>query len=71
LYWWTDAPWLGTCLACAIACIGLYVLVDLRRASPLLDLRWLARPYMLRFVVAVLLFRGLACPSRPSGRGPE
>lgn len=57
LAWWTDAPWLGECLALAIACMGLYVLVDLNRASPLLDLRWLARPYMLRFVVAVLLFR--------------
>jgi len=37
--------------------IGLYALVDLNRPSPLLDLRWLARPYMLRFVLAVLLFR--------------
>ncbi|MBA4218421.1 MAG: MFS transporter [Roseateles sp.] len=57
LQWWTDSPWLGECLVGAIVCIGLYVLVDLNRAQPLLDLRWLAQPYMLRFVVAVLLFR--------------
>jgi len=57
LAWWTDAPWLGQCLALAIGCMGLYVLVDLNRPSPLLDLRWLTRPYMLRFVLAVLLFR--------------
>jgi hypothetical protein len=41
----------------AIACIGLYLLVDLNRSRPLLDLRWLASPFMLRFVVAVVLFR--------------
>ncbi len=57
LAWWTDAPWLGACLAASIACLGLYALVDLNRPNPLLDLRWLARPYMLRFVAAVLLFR--------------
>jgi MFS family permease len=57
LAWWTDAPWLGVCLALGIACMALYVLVDLDRPNPLLDLRWLARPYMLRFVLAVLLFR--------------
>src|SRR4030095_7963321 len=57
LYWWRDAEWLGVCLACAIGCIGLYVAVDLRRSNPLLDLRWLATPYMLRFVLTVLLFR--------------
>jgi MFS family permease len=57
LHWWIDTPWLGVCLAWAIACIGLYMLVDLNRSRPLLDLRWLASPYMLRFVVAVILFR--------------
>ena len=57
LHWWTDAPWLGVCLAGAIMSIGLYVLVDLNRRRPLLDLRWLASPYMLRFMVAVILFR--------------
>ncbi len=56
-YWWTDAPWIGVCLAGAIACIGLYTAFDLSRTNPLLDLRWLMRPYMLRFIVAVLLFR--------------
>jgi MFS family permease len=57
LHWWTDAPWLGVCLVGAITCIGLYILVDLNRSRPLLDLRWLASPYMLRFVIAVVLFR--------------
>lgn len=56
-YWWTDTPWLGVSLAGGLACLGLYVLVELPRRQPLLDLRWLATPYMLRFVLAVLLFR--------------
>ncbi|MDR6858521.1 MFS transporter [Variovorax guangxiensis] len=57
IHWWRDAPWLGVCLAAAIGCTGLYVAVELQRKNPLLDLRWLASPYMLRFVIAVLLFR--------------
>jgi MFS family permease len=57
LRWWTDTDWLGVCLAGAIACIGLYVLVELHRKQPMFDLRWLTSPFMLRFVVAILLFR--------------
>lgn len=57
LHWWRDSDWLGACLAGAIACITLYAWLDLRRDRPLIDLRWLARPYMIRFVIAVLLFR--------------
>ncbi|WP_085315686.1 MFS transporter [Derxia lacustris] len=57
LRWWTDTPWLGVCLAAALGCIGLYALVELHRRAPMIDLRWLAQPYMLRFIAAVLLFR--------------
>ena len=57
LHWWTDAPWLGVCLAAAVACFGAYVAFELRRPQPMLNLRWLAQPYMLRFMAAVLLFR--------------
>ena len=56
-YWWTDAPWLGVCLATSIACFGIYILVELHRKSPMLDLHWLGSPFMLRFIVAVFLFR--------------
>lgn len=57
LAWWTDTPWLGQCLALGIAFVGLYVVVDLGRRRPLLDLKWLSSGYMVRFVIAVLLFR--------------
>jgi MFS family permease len=55
--WWTDSPWLGGCLAGAFACLGAYVLVERKRRQPLLDLHWLASPFMLRFIAGVLLFR--------------
>ncbi len=57
LHWWTDTPWLGVCLAASAACFGLYVLLELPRAKPLIDLRWLVSPFMLRFMFAILLFR--------------
>lgn len=57
LRWWTDTWWIGACLAAAIGCLALYVVCELNRSRPLLDLRWLSTPYMLRFVAAVLLFR--------------
>jgi hypothetical protein len=57
LHWWRDSEWLGYCLAGAVACFGLATLVDLNRSHPLLDVRFLGRPFVLRFTVAVLLFR--------------
>lgn len=57
LHWWRDTDWIGQCLAAGILCVSLYVVLDLHRRQPLIDLRWLVGPYMRRFVVAVLLFR--------------
>ena len=57
LHWWSDTPWLGVCLAAALLLFGLYVAAELQREKPLLDLRWLVSPFMLRFMGAVLLFR--------------
>jgi MFS family permease len=61
LRWWTDTPWIGECLAASIACIGLYAVFELNRQKPMIDLHWLTRPFMLRFVIAVLLFRIILC----------
>jgi MFS family permease len=57
LRWWTDTPWVGAALAAAIGCLGLYAIIELHRSRPMLDLRWLTQPFMLRFVAAVLMFR--------------
>jgi MFS family permease len=57
LHWWSDTPWLGACLVAAVVLFGLYVAAELQREKPLLDLRWIVSPFMLRFMGAVLLFR--------------
>ncbi|MDN8645402.1 hypothetical protein Q0S19_13095 [Stenotrophomonas indicatrix] len=57
IHWWTDTPWLGWCLAGAVLCLGLYVLVEWHRTSPLVDLRWVVRPFMRRFILALVVFR--------------
>lgn len=57
LHWWRDAPWLGVCLAAAVVLFGLYIAIELQRPQPLIDLRWLVSPFMLRFMFALLLFR--------------
>ncbi len=57
LHWWSDTPWLGVCLAGSVVLFGLYVATELQREKPLLDLRWIVSPFMLRFMGAVLLFR--------------
>ncbi|CAN5622131.1 MFS transporter [soil metagenome] len=57
LHWWTDTPWLGMCLAGAVLCFGIYLAIELQREKPMIDLRWLVSPFMLRFIGATLLFR--------------
>ncbi|MGI4777947.1 MAG: MFS transporter [Janthinobacterium lividum] len=57
LHWWSETPWLGVCLAAAVLLFGLYLAAELQREKPLLDLRWIVSPFMLRFMGAVLLFR--------------
>lgn len=57
LYWWFEAPWLGVLLALAIVAVTAAVVIELNRANPLLDIRWLASPAVLHFTGALLLFR--------------
>lgn len=57
LAWWLDAPWIGECLAGAVALLAAAILVELHRERPLVDLRWLTSDEMARFGIAVLLFR--------------
>lgn len=57
VHWWTDTPWLGWCAAGAVLCLGIYVLVEWHRRSPLIDLRWATSSFMIRFVLALIVFR--------------
>lgn len=48
-YWWTEAPWLGVCLALGIAMLAGLVAVELNRERPLVNLRWLSSTDMILF----------------------
>jgi hypothetical protein len=57
LAWWTDTPWLGYALAAAIPLLVAAGTIELLRSRPLLNLRWLARLDIVRFIVVALLMR--------------
>ena len=60
LYWWLEVPWLGIVLAIGIASVTAAIVVDLRRSTPLIDVRWLLRPEMLHLTGILLVFRLIA-----------
>ena len=60
LYWWLEVPWLGVVLAIGIASLTLAIVVDLRRSTPLIDVRWLLRPEILHLTGILLIFRLIA-----------
>jgi hypothetical protein len=57
LYWWLEAPWLGVMLAGGIIAVMCAAVIELNRASPLLDIRWLASREVLHFTAVLLVFR--------------
>ena len=57
--WWTDRAWLGFALAGSIALITAALIVEHRRASPLLDTRWLATREMVRLMLVAASVRVL------------
>jgi MFS family permease len=57
LYWWTEAPWLGVLLVCAIASVTVAAIIELNRESPLIDVRWLFSKEVLHFTGVLLIFR--------------
>lgn len=59
--WWTDTPWLGWALVAAIILVVVAILIEHRRAKPLLQISWVASKDILRFAgVAVLVRLALA-----------
>jgi len=60
LYWWLEVPWLGIVLAVCIASLTAATVVDLRRSTPLIDVRWLLRPEILHLTAILLIFRLIA-----------
>ena len=64
--WWTDAPWIGLCLAGGLACFGLLVVIELGRPLPLIDFRRAAHPTMLSLALSIIVFR-IALSEQPFG----
>ncbi|WP_338662832.1 MFS transporter [Pararoseomonas sp. SCSIO 73927] len=48
-YWWTEASWLGLCLAAGLACLTALVVIELNRERPLVNLHWLSSRDMILF----------------------
>ena len=57
LLWWTDTPWLGGALAAAVPLLAAVLLIERRRARPLLQLQWLGSLGVLRFAAVAVLMR--------------
>ncbi len=79
LHWWTDTPWLGWLLATATVLVLAAFLIEHNRRNPLLQIRWLMSPTMLRFIVGAFLLRfltseqsyGVVTMMRTLGMGPD
>jgi MFS family permease len=59
ILWWTSVPWIGACLAAGILCLALVVAVELNRARPTINLRWISTFDILSLAGALLVFRFL------------
>ena len=57
IHYWDDAPWIGWLLAASAASIGLSIMIELNRAQPIIDVRWLLSPTMLHLSATLFLFR--------------
>ena len=66
--WWLDRPWLGVALATALPLLGAGLLIELNRARPLFNVRWLEARDALRFLVVGLSAR-LALSEQGSASG--
>jgi MFS family permease len=57
IVWWTDAPWVGWALAGAIVLLAAALMVEHRRETPLINLRWMANADIIRLALSILLVR--------------
>lgn len=55
--WWTDTPWIGWALIGSIVLIVAGIVVEHRRANPLLQTRWLGQWVIIRIAVIALFIR--------------
>jgi MFS family permease len=77
--WWFDTPWLGWALAASVVLITTGLCLEHQRRNPLLQVRWLMGPTMLRFIAGAFLIRfltneqnyGVINMLRTLGMGPD
>lgn len=77
--WWLDTPWLGAMLAAACPMIAAALVYEHSRSRPLLHVRWLLTPTMLRFLAGAFMIRfltseqtfGVVAMMRTLGMQPE
>lgn len=58
-YWWFETQWLGLLLAISILFLTLFVMIELRRSNPLLDLRWIFSWPNLHLAGVLIVFRAV------------
>lgn len=58
-YWWFETEWLGLLLATSVLLLTLFVMIELRRSNPLLDLRWIFSWPNLHLATVLILFRAV------------
>lgn len=55
--WWTEAPWIGLCLAAGIATLAVVAAIELNRSNPVLNLHFLSSGSMVIFAGSMLMSR--------------
>lgn len=55
--WWTERAWMGWSLAAGVALIGAALMVEHRRANPLIDTRWLSTREVVRLMLIAASIR--------------
>ncbi|OQP85687.1 MFS transporter [Rhizobium rhizosphaerae] len=68
-YWWLEAPWLGVTLAVSIGCLTLFGVIELNRASPFLDLRWVFSRQNMMLAAVLIVFRTVSSEQSTTASG--
>ena len=57
IVWWTEAAWIGWALVGAIVLLTLALLIEVNRETPLINLRWITGPDVIRLALVIVLVR--------------
>ncbi|RZJ40660.1 MAG: MFS transporter [Brevundimonas sp.] len=57
IVWWTEAAWIGWALVGSIALLTTAVVIEYNRATPLINLKWMAGPDIVRLALIIVGIR--------------